>query len=70
MCACVCGCPHTIASLRVILGVQEYGEHRCCVYGCPQVRVCSFVSYWGKLGLVLTNPNWSGWMLTTDITTV
>lgn len=75
VCACMYRCAHMIISLCVSLGMQTYGIHRClytgslcvCVY--PQVCVCLF-SYWGKMGLVLTNLNWSGWVLATDIITV
>lgn len=37
---------------------------------CLPTGMCMLIFYRGKVGLVLTNLNWSGWVLATDIITV
>lgn len=67
VCACVYRCAYMIASLCVSLGILIYVIHRCLCAGSPCVS--AFI-YTGKVGLVLTHLNWSGWVLATDTITV
>lgn len=68
VCACMYRCAHVIISLRVILGIQAYGIHRCLCTGslCLPTGTCAcFFFYWGEVELVLANLNWPGWKLQT-----
>lgn len=72
VCARMCRRAHTIVSLCGKLGMQVYGIHRCLYTGslCLTTGMCVLVFFFlnlGKVGFMLTNLNWSGWMLATDM---